>query len=158
MFPNEKNAAVAKMPSFMVCLPSPTWHPRQQGRRPWTTYWGFGIHPAGDEEFMKGFKQRSDTVIFVFWVIALAGLRKTSVLGAGMWEGKPLARGDEGLDQGRDHGSGDEDIKIKKHLGGKVSWTWLNLVVKEGEESGMIPGFLALATRLLKTVKIVSSL
>lgn len=54
---------------FLRCLHSWSAHPPQHGTRVEGLEClaeGFGIHPVGDQEFMKSFKQRSDIVISVF--------------------------------------------------------------------------------------------
>ena len=126
----------------------------------------FCIHPVGNREFMKSLKQGSVIFIFVSWAIALEGLGKMRACGQGSekeshWNIQ--ARDDEGLDL--DHGNGDKDANFFKNWGGKISWTWLNMVIREGEESGKILGFLASATGSLvlpsselSTMKIESSL
>lgn len=71
----------------------------------------------GDREFLKGFKQGNDIFIFVFLVIALAGVKKMKAWGREVREeatGIVQARDDEGRDQERYHGSEDEDAKSRK--------------------------------------------
>lgn len=168
MFPNEKMLVFPRCLQLMGLSTFPQ-HGTQGNTVEGLEYFHeeFCIHPAGKREFMKSFKQGGVIFIFASWAIALEGVRKMRACGQGSeneshWN--ILARDDESLDL--DHGNGDKDanffLEIKEE---KTTWTWLNMVIREGEESGKILGFLASATGSLvvsspelRSMKIESSL
>ena len=72
------------------------------------------------------------------------------------------ARDDEDVDL--NYGNGDKKANFFLIADKKITWTWLNMVIRKGEESEKVPGFLASApgslavsSSELRTMKIVTS-